>query len=167
MVVKNLDTLLEKLITELEKNQTKPEQNGRKNNIEISGISHEILVNNLEDKVIDICKDVGIEIGHMGIESCHRLPLGGNKAGSTKRVKVKFAYRKHSEDMLRLKRIIGFHSKVFGKCKGLQRIGVINQVFCLGADVTIKVSQNGPPVKIHHENDLKVYQGEGNASDSE
>ena len=39
--------------------------------------------------------------------------------------------------------------------------------FCLGAIVTIKVSENGPPDKIYHENDLKVYQGDGDASDGE
>ena len=36
--------------------------------MEISGILCETL-NNLEDKVIDICQDAGIEVGHMDIES--------------------------------------------------------------------------------------------------
>ena len=122
--------------------------------------------NNLEDKVIDIYKDAGIEIGHMDIEGCHRLPLSRNNAGGTKRVIVKFVNRKHSEDMLRLKKIISSRSKVFisnslcpfyrylwGKCKDLKRRGIFNQGFCLGAVVTIKVSENGPLVKIYHEND--------------
>ena len=61
----------EKRITELEKIQLKAEQYSRRNNVEISGIPHEILDNNLEGKVIDICKDAGIEIGHMDIKSCH------------------------------------------------------------------------------------------------
>ena len=53
------------------------------------------------------------------------------------------------------------HSRIIGlyhKCKDLQRKGLINQVFCLGAVVTIKVRENGPPIKIFHENDLLVYQ---------
>ena len=135
--------------------------------------------NNLEDKVIDICKDAGIEL-HMDIEGCHRWPLSRNNAGGTKRVIVKFVNRKHSEDVLRLMKIISSRSKVFitnslcpcyrylwGKCKDLQRRGIFNQVFCLGAIVTIKISENGPLVKIYHENDLKIYQSDGNASDSE
>ena len=82
--------------------------------------------------------------------------------------------------MLQLKKIISSHSKVFvsnllcpyyhylwGKCKDLQQRGIFNQVFCLGAVVTIKVSKNGPLVKIYNENDLKIYQSDGNASDSE
>ena len=68
--VKKVNTLLKKCVTELEKSQAKAKQYSRRNNVEISGIPHEIL-NNLEDKVIDICKDAGIEIGHMDIEGCH------------------------------------------------------------------------------------------------
>ena len=91
--------------------------------------------NNLEDKAIEICKDAGIEIGHMNIEGCYQLPLSGNNAGGTKRVIVKFEDRKHSEDMPWLNKIISSHSKAFisnllcpdyhylwGKCKDLQRI---------------------------------------------
>ena len=55
IVVKKVNTLLEKHVTELEKSQAKAEQYSSRNNVEISGMPHEIL-NNLEDKVIDICK---------------------------------------------------------------------------------------------------------------
>ena len=65
IVVKKVNTLLEKHVIEL------VGQYSSRNNVEISGIPHEILDNNLEDKVIDICKDAGIEIGHMDIEGCH------------------------------------------------------------------------------------------------
>ena len=71
IVVKKVNTLLEKRVIDLEKSQAKAEQYIRRNNVEISGMPHEILDNNLEDKVINICKDAGIEIGHMDIEGCH------------------------------------------------------------------------------------------------
>ena len=48
-------------------------------------------------KVIDICKDASIKIGHKDIEGCHWLPLSGN-SGGTKPVIVKFVNRKHPED---------------------------------------------------------------------
>ena len=179
IAVKKVNTLLEKRASdELEKSQAETEQYSRRYNVEISGIPHETLDNNLEDKVIDICKDASIEIGHVDIEGCHRLPLSRNNAGSTKLATVKFVNRKHSEDMLPLKKIISSCSKVFisnslcphyrylwGKCKDLQRRGIFNRIFCLGAVVTIKVSENGSPVNIYHENDLKIYLGDGNASD--
>ena len=120
-------------ILELEKSQAKAEKYSKRNNAQISGIPHEVLDNNLEDKVINIYKDAGIEIGHMDIEGCHQLPLSRNNAGGTKRVIVKFVNRKHSEDVLRLKKIISSCSKVFisnslcpyyhylwNKCKDLQ-----------------------------------------------
>ena len=176
IVVKKVNTLLEKRVIELEKSQAKTEQYSRKNNVEISGIPHETLDNILEDKVIDTCKDAGIEMEHMNIEGYHRLPLSRNNTGGTKRVIVKFVNRKHSEDVLRLKKIISSRSKIFisnslcpyhrylwGKCRYLQRRGIFNQIFCLGAVVTINVRENGPLVKIYHENDLKIYQIDSNA----
>ena len=51
------------------------EQDSRKNDVETSGIPNEIMDNNLEDKVINICKYAGIEIGHIYVEGCHRLTL--------------------------------------------------------------------------------------------
>ena len=71
IVVNKVNTVLEKLVTELEKSQAKEKQYSRRNNVEISGILHEILYNNLEDKVINIGKDAVIKIGHMDIEGCH------------------------------------------------------------------------------------------------
>ena len=50
IVVKKVNTLLEKRVIELEKSQAKAEQYSRRKNVEISGIPHEILDNNLEDK---------------------------------------------------------------------------------------------------------------------
>ena len=54
IVVKKVNTLLEKQVIELEKSQAKAQQYSRRNNVEISGIPHEILDDNLEDKVINI-----------------------------------------------------------------------------------------------------------------
>ena len=88
--MKKVNTLLEKRVTELEKSQTKAEHYSRRNNVEFSGIPHEILDNSLEDEVIDICKDAGIETGHMGIKGCHRLLFSKNNTDSTKHVIVTF-----------------------------------------------------------------------------
>ena len=49
----------------------------------------------------------------MDIEGCHRLPLSRNNTGGIKRVIVKFVNRKHSENMVRLNKIISSRSKVF------------------------------------------------------
>ena len=51
-----------------------------------------------------------------------------------------------------------YHRFLWDKCKDLQRKGLISQVFRLAAFVTIKVRENGSPVKIFHESDLLMYQ---------
>ena len=171
MVVSNVHSLLITRVTELEQQQAKMEQYSRRNNVDISGISNEVSDENLEKKVIDICKESGIDLNPCDIEACHRLPSENVNTSNSKRVIVKFVNRKHSEAMLRLKKSINSHSNAYitnslcpyywflcDKCKDLQRKGLINQVFCLGAVVTIKIRENGPPIKIFHENDFLVYQ---------
>ena len=61
MVISNVNTLLITRVTELEKQQAKMKQYSiaEKNNVEISGISSEVSDENLEKKVIDICKKSG------------------------------------------------------------------------------------------------------------
>ena len=105
------------------------------------------------------------------IEGCRRLPLGRNATNTTKHVTVKFVNRKHSEAMLQCKKDINKKSKVFvshslcpyyqflgGKCKELQGKGQVNQIFCLGAIVTIRITGNNPAIKILLEKDLMVCQ---------
>ena len=171
LIVRNVNQNLQNRIINLEKQQSKSEQYNRRNNVEISGISNEVSDQNLEQTLIGICKDSGIEVNPLDIEGCHRLPLGRNATNTTKRVIVKFVNRKHSEAMLQRKKDINQKSKVFvshslcpyyrflwGKCKELQRKGRINQVFCLGAIVTVRITENSPAIKILHEKDLLVCQ---------
>ena len=104
MAVSTANTLLVTRVTELEKQQAKMEQYIRKNDVEISGISNEVSDENVENKVINICKESGIDLNPYGIEACHRLPSGHVNTSNCKRVIVKFVNRKHSEAMLRLKK---------------------------------------------------------------
>ena len=122
-------------------------------------------------KIVKICKGSDINIPSKDIEGCHSLLLGRNSTNSTKPVIVKFVNRKHSEAMLLWRKDINSKNKVFvthslrpyyrflwSKCKDLQRKGRISQVFCLGAVVTVRVTENSPAIKILHESDLLVYQ---------
>ena len=170
-VVKKVNNILENRIVNLETQLSKNEQYGRRNNVEISGISNQILNHDLEENIIKICKDSDIIRSNIDIKGCHRLPLGRNITNTTKRVIIKFVNRKHSEAKLQRKKDINSKNKVFvthslcpyyrflwGKCKDLQRKGRIIQVFCPGAVVTIRVTENIPAIKILHERDLMVYQ---------
>ena len=171
MIVSTANILLVTCVTELEKQQSKVKQYSRRNNVEISDISNEVSDESLEKKVIDICKESGIHLNPYDIVACHRLPPGCVNKSNCKHVIVKFINRKHSEAMLHLKKSINSCSNVcimnslcpyyrflWGKCKDLQRKDLINQVFRLGTVVTIKVRENGPPIKIFPESDLLVHQ---------
>ena len=146
LIVRNVNQNLENRILNLKKQQSRSEQYSRGKNVEITRISNEASDQNLEETVIGICKDSGIEVNSSDIEGCHRLPLGRNATNTNKRVIMKFVNRKHSEAMLQHKKDIINKSKVFvshllcpyyrflsGKCKELQRKGWANHVFCLGA----------------------------------
>ena len=99
IVVKSVNNILENRIVNLEKQLLKNEQYGRCNNGEISGISNDILDEDLEEN-IKICQDSNINMSPMDIEGCHRLPLGRNSTNTLKQVIVKFVNRNHSEAML-------------------------------------------------------------------
>ena len=78
--------------------------------MEISGISNDVLDNELEEKAIEICKDSDIVVTCSNIEGCHFLSLGRY---STEQVILKFVNRKHSELMLRREKSISSKSKVY------------------------------------------------------
>ena len=75
-IVKNVNNILENKIVNLEKQLSKNEQYGRRNNVEISGISNDTPDQDLEENIVKIWKDSDINISPMEIEGCHRLPLG-------------------------------------------------------------------------------------------
>ena len=82
-IVKNVNNVLENRIVNLEKQLSKNEQYGRRNNVEISGISNQIPDQELEENVVKICEGSDVNISLMDIEDCHRLPLGRNATNTT------------------------------------------------------------------------------------
>ena len=119
---KNVNSRLEERIINLEKNQAKKgEQYSRRNNVELSGISNSICNEDLENTVINICKESGIDMDARDIEGCHRFPLSRNSRGHDRRVIVKFVNRKYAEALLKDEKQIS--SKNFG------HLHVTNKVF--------------------------------------
>ena len=105
-VVKNVNSILEIRVVNLEKQLSKNEQYGGRSNVEMSGISNQIPDHDLEGNIIKICKDSDINISLMDIEGCHRLPIGRNTTNTMKRVILKFVNQKHSEAMLQRKKTL-------------------------------------------------------------
>ena len=177
-IVKMVNSTPEKRMTDLEKKQAKSEQYNRRNNVEFSNIPNDIPDNQLESKIIQICRESGVEVDHNDIEGCHRLPVSRYIPDDNKRVIAKFVNRKHSESLLYKKKFISskdfsninIPSKIFlsvslcpyyrfiwGKCKDLQRRGKIHQVFCLGGTVSVKLSDIRNSVKIYHVADIPTF----------
>lgn len=71
-------------IIDLQINQNKMDQYGRRNNLEISGIPDEISHDNLQESVVGILTDIGIKVTSDEIEACQRLPKGKKSKGSKK-----------------------------------------------------------------------------------
>ena len=66
---------MEEKIVYLEKKQAMGQQYSRRNNVQISGILNIIPDNGLENTLISICKDLGVEIDLKSVEACHGLAL--------------------------------------------------------------------------------------------
>ena len=97
VITKNVNSRLEERITNLEKNQGKGEQYSQRNNVELSGIPNSIFEEDLENTVINICKESGIDVDARDIEGCHSLPFSRNSRDHDKRVIVKFVNRKYAK----------------------------------------------------------------------
>ena len=140
------------------------EQYSQRNNIELPGIPNSIKDNVLEETIINICKEHGIDISPMDIEACHRLPNSNAQVNKDpnqcKRVIVKFVNRKLPERLLQIKKTISsmsynhlnitgrvfvntslcpYYRFLWGQCKSLVNKKKIHQVFCLGDVVGIKL----------------------------
>ena len=79
---------LENKIVSLESSINQVEQYGRRNNIVISGIPDDISDNGLESTVVDIMKDVDVDINSSDIEACQSKLV--NKIGEQQVRKLLF-----------------------------------------------------------------------------
>ena len=75
MDVSNINTVLVTRFNELNKQQANTEQYSRRNNVKISGISNAVSDENLEGKVINICKKAGTDLKPFDIEGGHQEVL--------------------------------------------------------------------------------------------
>ena len=100
IITQNVNSQLEEKIINLEKNQAKGEQCSRRNNVELPRIPDSIPDEDLENTVINICKESEIDIEARDTKGYHRLPLSRSSRSHDKRVKVKFVNRKDVEPLL-------------------------------------------------------------------
>ena len=147
----------------------KDEQYNRRNCVEFSGIPDTTNDDNLEDSIIEACKDTNIDVSETDIEACHRLPVRSNATNTSKRVIVKFVNWKHTESILPKTFTLSFtdfsrlniNNKVYvspSLYKNLQHRKMIHHVFCLGSVVAIKLTDQSLSLKIYHGIDIPYSQ---------
>ena len=99
-VAKVVNSKLEKRVIDLEKKEAKSEQYSRGNIVEFTNVPNDTPHNHLERKVIQICRESGVEVDHNDIEGCHRLPVSRHSRSDNKRMIVRFFSRKHLDTLL-------------------------------------------------------------------
>ena len=163
---------LEAKIVKLETEQNSLAQNGRRNNIVISGIPDSIDDNNLENTVISMMSDINVNIEENGMEACHRFGKPDVKSKS-KRTVFRFVNRKNcnknfenkkklaklnnekhnfregtkifvNESLTLMNELIAFN------CRKLKRKELIHSCYSKNGVLNIKVTDKSRPVKIFH-----------------
>ena len=99
-IQKNVYGNLQKKIKILEIQISKDKQYNRRICVEFFGIPDTINDNNLEDTIIEACKDINIDVSETDIEACHRLSVRRSATNASKKVIVTFVNQKHAESIL-------------------------------------------------------------------
>ena len=130
---------LEKKVKSLEIQISKDEQYNRRNWIELSGIPDTINDDKLEERIIEACKDVNIDVNETDIEACHRLPVRRNAINI-----AKFVNWKHAESIL--------SKKITLSSTDFSRLNINNNIMSTRPYVHIIITY-GDGVKIYNEKD--------------
>ena len=131
LVCKKVNKHLEEKVAKLDKAQVMSEQYTRRNNIELAGIPNSIRDNDLEETIINICKEHGIGLLPMDIEACHRLPLSNAQATKEKKMISPMSYNHlNITGRVFVNTSLRFHYRfLWGQCKSLVNKNKIHQVF--------------------------------------
>ena len=176
-ITKNANSLFKKEIGRLEKKVLADNQYGRQENVEINGIPAKHNDSDLEDIVIGIASEIGVELEACDISACHRL--GGARGD----VIVRFVNRKAADAMFRnasklkgldLSPLIGNnHSPVYvnpnlspelksirWKAKKLKEAGKIARFGTSKRGVYVQEEERGAKIQVYIDDDLLQFLGD-------
>ena len=161
----------------LEKQVSKLDQYGRRENVEIAGIPSNVSDKNLESEVLRILRQIGLKhLSHFHIVGCHRIG-SRDKYGSRNTI-VRFLNRKDAIQCLKLRknlnlcRYIGYNNlrlmenlcpsykSIFDDLNELKQEGVVKEVWTFNGIVNYRTTDDlsQKPIKVLHGNELeKLY----------
>ena len=158
----------------LEKQLSKLDQYGRRENIEISGIPSNVTDRQLETEVLRILKQIGLKhLEHFHIVACHRI--GSTDLKGNRNTIVRFINRKDAIQCLKLRRnlhlckYLGYsnlfimenlcpaYKSIFDDLTELKNEGLVKKVWSFNGTVNYKLTgdTNEKPVKNLHEWELE------------
>lgn len=172
--IEEIINLNDKIVT-LETDLSKLHQYNRRESVEISGIPESIPQENLEEKMVEILRRVGVwGLNHYEIAACHRLEKLHNE--NMPRVIIRFINRKRAFQCLQSRRYLKDtiwefpniyihdslcpkHKNLYDRCNTLKINGTIKKLWTYNGIIHIKTSDNYRewPKKVYHLNDLEKY----------
>ena len=173
--VTKLENQIKKNEIEYQTDLNRLEQYGRRSNVEIAGIPDEVSINELENKVVAIFKEMDVKVDPRDIEACHRLPNGRHSKGPARTI-VRFVNRKNCNEIFSKKRNLknidkkklNLRSNIYvnySLCRDYRRIwynarklhsdGKITKFWVSNGTVKIALTENSPPISILHKSKLE------------
>ena len=162
-------------LTAIEKEITLLAQYGRRESIEILGISENVGIDHLEEEVLKILNNIGVFINSYDIVAVHRLnDKKYRSANSPPSAIVRFVNRKHAFETLSKKRnlkscgmnnlfiienLCPVFKSLYEKCKKLKKDNTVNHVWTHNGTINIRYSDSRyeKPIQILHEEDYDYY----------
>ena len=163
-------------LTAVEKEISRLDQYGRRENIEILNIPKTVDDDKLEETVIKIFKSLGLGIDKFSIVGCHRIKR--KTRNNIPSVIVRFLHRKDAIDCMSKRKEIkecgekmGFknlfivenlcpsYSSIFEQIYKKKEWGEINNVWTNNGVINVKFTKNSKekPTKIYHSEDYDYY----------
>ena len=172
-IVKNVNTLLNKRVIDMERQSWANAQYLRRECLEVAGIPRDVSNENLESKVLEVFSKVDCEILSRDSEACHRLT-------NNDRVIVKFLRKKDFDQVSSVKRdlrkikledirlrgsnfifinpsLCPYYRMLWSKSKRLLDLGKINNFYVSSGKIKIRIQENSKPLSTTHVEDFKKY----------
>ena len=159
-------------LLKLEKEHYELRKYSRRNNVEILGLPNIFTSDRLTEKVVELCKDLGVMIQAGDIEACHRLFQKESNNQLPKRTIVRFVNRRFAEDLLSKRNIsstldlnklgfprgtqiyfnanlCGYNKELLGMYKELKKSGRINYLWETPGNIKIRRNSGTAVIKYY------------------
>ena len=142
----------------------------RRECLEVLGIPISVKDDALEDKLLDVFREIGVEIGQRDIQACHRV--------KNNQTIVKFSNRKDCLQILRVKKqlkdldcylfnfqdcmkilinesLCPYYNWLWNKCKAIKNKNKLHQFYTLNGIIRVQLVEHGAVKSVKYISDLE------------